>query len=113
MDASIKQLARERMKGHCRVCPQCDGKVCAGEVPGMGGLGTGSSFRANIEALARVKLAMRCLHTAAQPDTSTEILGLKLALPLLAARRAPLPCARVRSAARPHRHHRRGAGAGL
>ena len=85
MDASIKQLARERMKGHCRVCPQCDGKVCAGEVPGMGGLGTGSSFRANVEALARVKLAMRCLHTAAQPDTSTEILGLKLALPLLAA----------------------------
>ena len=85
MDASIKQLARERMKGHCRVCPQCDGRVCAGEVPGMGGLGTGSSFRANVEALARVKLAMRCLHTAAQPDTSTEILGLKLALPLLAA----------------------------
>ena len=85
MDASIKQLARERMKGHCRVCPQCDGKVCAGEVPGMGGLGTGSSFRANIVALARVKLAMRCLHTAAQPDTSTEILGLKLSLPLLAA----------------------------
>lgn len=34
-------------------------------------------------------------------------------LPLLAARRAPLPCARIRPAARPHRHHRRGAGAGL
>ena len=61
MDASIKQLARERMKGHCRVCPQCDGRACAGEVPGMGGLGTGSSFRANVEALANVKLAMRCL----------------------------------------------------
>ena len=35
------------------------------------------------------------------------------ALPLLAARRAPLPCARVRPTARPHRHHCRGAGAGL
>ena len=35
------------------------------------------------------------------------------ALPLLAARRAPLPCARVRPAARPHRHHCRGAGAGV
>ena len=34
-------------------------------------------------------------------------------LPLLAARRAPLPCARVRSAARPHRHHCRGPGAGV
>ena len=82
---TIKQLARERMKGHCRVCPVCDGRACSGEVPGMGGLGTGSSFRANIEALSRVKLAMRCLHTAAQPDTSTEVLGLKLALPVMAA----------------------------
>ena len=38
------RAARERMKGHCRVCPVCDGKACAGEVPGMGGLGTGASF---------------------------------------------------------------------
>ena len=34
-------------------------------------------------------------------------------LPLLAARRAPLPCARVRPAARSYRHHRRGPGAGV
>ena len=82
---AIKDLARERMKGHCRVCPVCDGRVCSGEVPGMGGLGTGSSFRANLEALASVKLAMRCLHGAALPDTSTEVLGLKLAMPVMAA----------------------------
>ena len=85
MDASIKKLARERMQGRCRVCPQCDGRACSGEVPGMGGLGTGSSFRANIEALAKVRLAMRCLHDAAQPDTAAEILGMKLALPVMAA----------------------------
>ena len=82
---AIKQLARERMKGKCRVCPVCDGRVCSGEVPGMGGGGTGSSFRANIESLAKVKLAMRCLHSAAMPDTSTEVLGLKLSLPVMAA----------------------------
>ncbi|MBQ8173685.1 MAG: alpha-hydroxy-acid oxidizing protein [Mailhella sp.] len=82
---TIKQLARERMKGHCRVCPVCDGRACSGEVPGMGGLGTGSSFRANLEALAKVKLAMRCLHGAALPDTSTEVLGLKLSMPVMAA----------------------------
>ena len=35
----IRAAARERMKGHCRVCPVCDGKACSGEVPGMGGLG--------------------------------------------------------------------------
>ena len=82
---AIKQLARERMKGKCRVCPVCDGRVCSGEVPGMGGAGTGSSFRANVEALSKVKLAMRCLHEAAMPDTSTEVLGLKLAMPVMAA----------------------------
>ena len=85
MDASIRNSARERMQGHCRVCQRCDGRACAGEVPGMGGLGSGSSFRANIEALDRVRLAMRCLHGAAQPETATELLGLKLAMPVLAA----------------------------
>ena len=85
MNTTFLTLARERMKGHCRVCPQCDGRACAGEVPGMGGLGTGSSFRANVEALARVRLSMRCLHGAAQPDTSTTLFGLHLSMPVLAA----------------------------
>ncbi len=85
MEEKLRNIARERMQGHCHVCPRCDGKTCAGMLPGMGGLGSGSSFRANVEALDRVKLAMRCLHTAAQPDLSTELLGLRLSLPVLAA----------------------------
>ena len=85
MEEQLRITARERMQGHCHVCPRCDGRACAGNVPGMGGLGTGSSFRANIEALDHIKLAMRCLHSAAQPDTSTELLGLSLSLPVLAA----------------------------
>ena len=85
MDAAIKQQARERMKGYCRVCPACDGRACAGEVPGMGGLGTGSSFRANVEALREVRLAMRCLHKAVQPKPECSVLGLNLSLPVLAA----------------------------
>ena len=48
----VRKLARERMKGFCRVCPVCDGRACAGEVPGMGGLVTGASFRNNVTALA-------------------------------------------------------------
>lgn len=85
MDAAIKQQAKERMQGYCRVCPTCDGRVCAGEVPGMGGLGTGSSFRANVKALQEVRLAMRCLHRAVQPKLDCSILGLALSLPVLAA----------------------------
>ena len=48
----IRKKAKEQMKGYCRVCPVCNGVACAGEVPGMGGLGTASSFKANVAALA-------------------------------------------------------------
>jgi hypothetical protein len=37
----IYENAKNKMKGYCRVCPQCDGKACAGEVPGMGGFRPG------------------------------------------------------------------------
>ncbi|EGJ49791.1 alpha-hydroxy-acid oxidizing protein [Desulfocurvibacter africanus] len=81
----VRASARELMKGFCRVCPVCDGRVCAGEVPGMGGLGTGASFRANVQALADVRFDMRLLHDAATPDLSVTVLGKELALPVLAA----------------------------
>ncbi len=82
---NYKQNAREKMKGFCRVCPVCDGRVCSGEVPGMGGLGSGASFRANVEALASLRLNMRCIHAAKQPDLSTRVLGFDLSMPVMAA----------------------------
>ena len=81
----VRATARERMKGFCRVCPVCDGRVGAGEVPGMGGLGTGSAFRNNIEALNRVRLNMRLIHDVKKPDTEATVLGLPLQMPVLAA----------------------------
>ncbi|MDR3073722.1 MAG: alpha-hydroxy-acid oxidizing protein, partial [Deltaproteobacteria bacterium] len=77
--------ARERVKTHCRVCPVCDGRACAGEVPGMGGIGTGMGFRNNVTALAAVRLNMRVLHDANNPDTSCRLWGRDLALPVFAA----------------------------
>lgn len=81
----IHTRARELMKGFCRVCPVCDGRVCAGEVPGMGGLGTASAFQDNVRALAEIKLNMRCLHDAAEPDPGLSLLGFDLSMPVLAA----------------------------
>ncbi len=81
----IRDKARELMKGYCRVCPVCDGKVCAGEVPGMGGLGTAASFKDNMAALAEVKFNMRLIHDITDPDTAVNLLGQDLALPILAA----------------------------
>ena len=31
----VKENARERMKGFCNLCRECDGVWCAGKVPGI------------------------------------------------------------------------------
>jgi isopentenyl diphosphate isomerase/L-lactate dehydrogenase-like FMN-dependent dehydrogenase len=81
----IREKARTLMKGYCRVCPVCDGRACAGQVPGMGGLGTGSGFQDNVRALSEIRFNMRCLHDAAEPETDLSLLGFDLSMPVLAA----------------------------
>ena len=81
----IRDNARKMMEAFCTVCPICNGKACAGRVPGMGGLGSGSSFTNNIEALAKLKFNMRLIHDVTEPDTAVTVLGKKLSLPVLAA----------------------------
>src|SRR3990170_4697321 len=82
---TIRKNARKKLQGYCRVCPVCDGRACAGEVPGMGGAGTGSAFLANLEALARHRLNMRTIHPVKETDLSFELWGQKLSMPVLAA----------------------------
>ncbi len=81
----IRDRARKLMDPYCRVCPTCNGKVCSGQVPGMGGLGSGASFSNNLDSLAKYKLNMRLIHDITEPDTGVTILGKKLALPIMAA----------------------------
>ena len=82
---TMRATAREQLKGFCRVCPVCDGRACAGEVPGMGGVGTGGAFKANMDALARVKLNLRTIHAVKEPDMSLTLWGRTLAMPILVA----------------------------
>jgi len=81
----IRAEARKKLKGYCRVCPVCDGHACSGEVPGMGGSGTGSAFRANLESLQEYYLNMRTLHDAKDPTTNCRFLEMNLQTPVLAA----------------------------
>lgn len=81
----IRDNARKMMETFCKVCPICNGKACAGQVPGMGGLGSGSSFTNNVKALTKIKFNMRLIHDVIEPDTTVTVLGKKLALPVLAA----------------------------
>ncbi|MBU1002323.1 MAG: alpha-hydroxy-acid oxidizing protein [Proteobacteria bacterium] len=79
------QKARESFQGLCHVCPTCGAMPCVGEAPGMGGLGTGRSFSANIQALDACRLNMRVLHGVTQPETRMNLLGMDLAFPVLIA----------------------------
>lgn len=81
----IRDVAREKLKPYCRVCVVCNGVACAGEVPGMGGVGTGSSFKANYDALSKIKLNLSTIHEVKEPDTSFEIFSQKLSMPVMAA----------------------------
>ena len=81
----IYENAKDLMKGYCRVCKDCNGNACAGEVPGMGGLGTASSFKANINALKNINFNMRLIHDVVEPDLSVCVLGKELSIPVLAA----------------------------
>lgn len=81
----ILKNARTNLNGSCRACPTCNGIACAGEVPGMGGKGTGQAFRENYESLNAYKLNMRVMHSVKEADTSVELFGKKMDIPVFAA----------------------------
>ena len=81
----IRQEAKKRFNGICRVCPECNGVVCAGEFPGIGGVGTCASFINNYKALAALRVKMRVVHAVGDPETSTTLFSQKLSMPILGA----------------------------
>lgn len=82
---TLKKLGREKFGSACRVCPVCDGRACAGEIPGMGGVGSARSFKNNLLALENVMLNQKIVHNAVDPDTGTELFGIKMAAPVIIA----------------------------
>ncbi|GEA14247.1 MAG: 4-hydroxymandelate oxidase [Moorella sp. (in: firmicutes)] len=83
--ASIRERARVLLDGICHVCPVCDGRRCPTGVPGMGGIGTGASFRNNVTALAAWQVNMRVLHDRKDQNLGLRLFGQKLAFPILGA----------------------------
>ncbi|MBO1263436.1 alpha-hydroxy-acid oxidizing protein [Proteiniclasticum sp. SCR006] len=77
--------ARKLMMPQCRMCPQCDGVACRGEVPGMGGKGTGSSFISNYNALKKITLNLKTIHDVKEPVLETQLFGQTLSMPVMPA----------------------------
>ncbi|SET62381.1 FMN-dependent dehydrogenase, includes L-lactate dehydrogenase and type II isopentenyl diphosphate isomerase [Natronincola peptidivorans] len=69
----------------CRVCKECNGIACKGEVPGVGGKGTGLAFIRNREKINQVKLHLDTIVPEDKIDTSIELFGRTLKYPILAA----------------------------
>ncbi len=82
---AIRIAARDKFKKICYVCKNCDGVNCPSGIPGMGGIGTGASFRQNIESLKRYKLNTRIIHNVTNPDTTTSFFGIPISFPVMAA----------------------------
>lgn len=81
--SDVLKSCREKMYPRCRVCPECNGVACSGEVPGMGGLDSGKAFRNNLEALNKYDLKMKTFHEVKKPDTTLTLFGAKLSMPIL------------------------------
>jgi isopentenyl diphosphate isomerase/L-lactate dehydrogenase-like FMN-dependent dehydrogenase len=80
----VKEKAREKLATICNVCPECNGRACAGQVPGIGGAGRGRSFQNNYDELAKIKLNMTTIHNKL-PQTTCNFFGCQLAAPVIAA----------------------------
>ncbi len=82
----VENRARARFSDSvCWVCKACDGTNCASGVPGMGGVGSMTTFQDNSRALAELKIVPRYIREPADPDCSIELFGRKFEHPILVA----------------------------
>jgi len=83
--SDILKDARETIGKKCRVCKECNGIICKGEIPGVGGKDTGEGFSINYAKLREIKINMDTIYEYKEVDTSIELFGKKFAFPVFAA----------------------------
>lgn len=81
----VLENARKVMAPKCRVCKECNGLACRGEIPGVGGKGAGRSFTVCREYLGSVKINMDTVHECFEPDMSVSLFGKTFDVPFCAA----------------------------
>lgn len=77
-------LAKQNMS-ICKMCKECNGEVCRGQVPGPGGKGTGSTFTRNVKKLKDVTLNMKVIHSDSAINTEFNFFNHRLSAPIMAA----------------------------
>ena len=81
--AELAAAARGNIGPFCKACPVCDGRACAGVMPGPGDKGVGRVAHRNWVAWQDVRVNMDTLHEAWTADTRVTVLGRELALPVM------------------------------
>lgn len=81
----VLEKARKDLAPICRVCKECNGLACRGEVPGAGGKGTGAAFVRNVEKLREITLNMDVIYENKGQDTRATFWGREFAAPVFAA----------------------------
>ena len=81
----VLERARKVLEPKCRVCPECNGLACKGQIPGVGAIGSGAGFTECRTFLKNVKLNMDPIHEDYPIDPSVELFGKKFAYPFFIA----------------------------
>ncbi len=82
MTLSEIKLQAKGLCTKCRVCPECNGLACKGQIPGMGGKKSGASFIRNVERLKKIKVVMDVIAENKPVTTGTQIFGKQVSLPV-------------------------------
>lgn len=81
----VLTAAREKLAPRCRVCKECDGRVCAGETPGVGGKGSGRAFMICREFFKSINIHLDVIYEPGEIDMSAEFFGRRFSLPVCVA----------------------------
>ena len=81
----ILESARTQMGPHCKACNVCNGIVCKNTMPGPGAKGSGTGFIRNYQKWQELCVNMDTICENKPVDTSFELFGHKVALPVFAA----------------------------
>ena len=81
--SELSAAARGGIGPFCRACPVCDGRACAGVIPGPGDKGVGRVAHRNWQAWQGLRVSMDTLHDTWAADTGTTVLGQRLSLPVM------------------------------
>ena len=77
--------ARTCMGPYCKSCPTCNGLACKNTVPGPGAKGIGTGFIRNYQKWQELCVNMDTICENKPVDTSFELFGHKVAIPVFAA----------------------------